>query len=83
MVIVLFAAAFHATENVLSEVIMTKEERIKKSEEIRKRMNESCKKTFNVDHDMNPFFTGKPSFYYDMAEWLEEGSIVDVISGEK
>ncbi|MFW6130820.1 MAG: hypothetical protein ACOC56_06500 [Atribacterota bacterium] len=47
---------------------MINEERIKKSEEIRNRMNENFKKHHNVDYDMFPFFVGKPSHYFDMEE---------------
>ena len=52
---------------------MTREEEIEESEKIRKAMNDGMKKSLQIDHDMHPFFTQKPSFYYDMALLFKKG----------
>lgn len=56
---------------------MTEEERIAASEEIRKKMNEAAQEMFG--NDMYPFFSDRPSFYYDRQEWLKEAHKNEII----
>jgi len=47
---------------------MTQEEEIQESERLRKGLNDHYKLIFNCTHDMHPFFTQKPAFYYHMKQ---------------
>jgi hypothetical protein len=52
-------------------------DKIEKSEQIRKKMNDAFSKTIGRDIVMCPKFTGMPVFYYELDKFLD-GDLMSV-----